>query len=70
MYRICIRRLISNGPSLDIFGLKSERRDQLPIALAQLFFDNEYMFWYYLNDVIIEDVITESDKSYIFIKPL
>ena len=27
------------------FGLKSERLDQLPKVLAQLFPDNEYMFW-------------------------
>ena len=38
----------ANGrpPPLDFFGLKSERLDQLPNALAQLFLDNEYMFWH------------------------
>ena len=38
------------------FVLKSERLDQLPKALSQLFLDNEYM---------IDDVITESHESWI-----
>ena len=33
-----------NGPPPWFFGLKSERLDQLPKVLAQLFVDNEYMF--------------------------
>ena len=51
----------SNGPKC---------HDQLPKALAQLFLDNEYMFWHKLNDVIIDDLIRESDESWIFIKLL
>ena len=53
-------------PSI-FFGLKSERHDQLPKALAKLFLNNEYMFWHQINDVIIDDVIAGSHESWIFI---
>ena len=49
-------------PPFDFFGLKYERLDQIPKALAQLFLDNEYMFWQLLNDVTIDDVSQKVTK--------
>ena len=34
------------SPPSDFFAFKSERLDQLPKTLAELFLDNEYMFWH------------------------
>ena len=56
--------IITPPTPLNFFGLKVLPLDQLRNAFAQLFLDNEHIFWCIFSDVSIDEVIILIKKKW------